>query len=164
MEEWKQIVLDGEKWSYEVSNYGNVRNMATGKPLKPQQQKKGYLQVKLHKNGQIKSVLIHRMVAIMFIPNPNKLSEVNHISEVKTDNRVENLEWCTREYNMNHGTLNERRVSKITKPVYYVENDVAVVYPSIISTETDGFCKSCVRECCKGNREQHKGKRWRYVK
>lgn len=167
MEQWKQIIIDGEKWNYEVSNCGNVRN-SQGLVLKPRLTKNGYLQVGINKNGKRKVVYVHRLVAIAFIPNPNELPEVNHMSEVKTDNSVENLEWISHVDNMNHGTLQERQkksnLGKHDKPVYYVENGVAVVYPSVKATELDGYDKSCVGGCCRGERSHHKGKKWRYVK
>lgn len=69
---------------------------------------KGYLTVVLSKNGHSGNFLSHRIVAEAFIPNPNKYDSVNHKNEIKTDNRVDNLEWCDRAYNNNYGTRNER--------------------------------------------------------
>ena len=115
MEVWKKI----NNLPYEVSNYGNVRNLS-GKILKPAV-KRGYLTVNLYCNGQKQSKLIHRLVGETFIPNPDNLSQINHKNEIKSDNRVENLEWCDSKYNNNYGTRNERlSTSKVGKnnPMY----------------------------------------------
>lgn len=117
---------------YEVSNLGNVRSVdrtdtfcnsrkgtivsrtKKGKNLKPIFDGKGfYLQVSLSKNGISKRYLIHRIVAKAFIPNPENLPEVNHKDECKTNNSVENLEWCTHKYNNNYGSKkNQTRGTK----------------------------------------------------
>jgi len=86
--------------TYEVSNIGNVRNIKTGRILKPRS-RGGYLAVNLYNNGQ-KSPDIHRLVAKAFIPNINNSPVVNHINGNKADNRVENLEWCTVKENNIH--------------------------------------------------------------
>ena len=114
---WKDI--EGYEGKYQVNQIGQVRSLnyhMTGKTkrLKPVTNTFGYLQVHLSKNGKCKYYVVHRLVAQAFIPNPDNLPEVNHINEVKTDNRVSNLEWCTREYNNNYGARNER-VSKALK-------------------------------------------------
>ena len=70
--------------------------------------RQGYLTVTLHINGKTVRIFVHRLVAMAFIPNPENLPCVNHKDEVKTNNNVDNLEWCTREYNNNYGTRNER--------------------------------------------------------
>ena len=102
MEIWKKI--DGFE-TYSVSNMGRVRNDGTGKVLKPQIER-GYQRVHLYPGGRW--MRVHRLVALTFIPNPDNLLQINHINEDKTDNRVENLEWCTAQYNTNYGTHMER--------------------------------------------------------
>lgn len=160
MEVWKQIIIDSEEWSYEVSSYGRVRNSKTGRLLKFTTTKDGYLRTTLCKQGKAKNFLVHRLVALMFIPNSDKTkTEVNHKSEVKTENFVENLEWVSHEENMRWGT----QPQKHCKAVYYIENGVAIVYPSARSAELDGFSGDCISACCRGKHKTHKGKEWHYV-
>ena len=113
MEIWKDI--EGYEGLYQVSNKGRIKSLnykRTGKEgiLKGKADKNGYLIVFLYKNRKPKPFLIHRLVAEAFIPNVNDLPEVNHIDENKENNHVENLEWCTRKYNMNYGTRTKRSV------------------------------------------------------
>lgn len=95
MEEFRQI--EGFE-NYSISNIGNVRNDKTGRILKGVLNS-GYLRVKFGKDGKEKVYLIHRLLAIAFIDNPDNLKEIDHINQVKTDNRVDNLRWCSRENN-----------------------------------------------------------------
>lgn len=105
MEYWKII----EKFpKYEVSTYGRVRNIKTQKYIYVKKHTGGYRQVIIAKNGKSYSLYIHRLVAQAFIPNPSNLPCVNHKDEDKTNNHVENLEWCTPEYNANYGTGKKR--------------------------------------------------------
>lgn len=109
-EMWKDI--PGYEGLYQVSNLGNIRSLkyAGGNKVKllKQATTNGYKQVQLSKNGKGKNHLVHRLVAIAFIPNPNNLPVVNHKDENPSNNNVDNLEWCTQEYNINYGTRNER--------------------------------------------------------
>lgn len=114
MEIWKDI--KGYEGLYQVSNKGRVKSLGNNKTrkekilsLKPNN--KGYIRVTLYKNNIKKHFSVHRLVAEAFIPNPDNLPQVNHIIddfEHRSDNRVENLEWCTAEYNSNYGTHNEK--------------------------------------------------------
>lgn len=115
MENWKKIL----KTTYSVSDKGNVRNDKTGKVLK-QQMRNGYLAVRLYANGTNKLYDVHRLVAEAFIPNPDNLPQINHKSEVKTENFVENLEWCNGKYNSNYGSRNKKISDKQTKKAVWI--------------------------------------------
>lgn len=113
MEEWKDI--QGYEDMYMVSNLGNVISLKREEPyLMKHHEHNGYLYVMLSIDGVKRFVTIHRLVAVAFIPNPDNLPEVNHKDEDKTNNHVENLEWCSREYNASYGTVKER-ISKSNK-------------------------------------------------
>lgn len=87
---------------YDVSTYGEVTNVKTGRILKPDPNRTGYLRVTLCKDGTAKRFFIHRLVALVHIPNPRCVREVNHKNGIKTDNNAENLEWCTSSENKRH--------------------------------------------------------------
>lgn len=111
-EEWRDI--DGYDGVYQVSDIGRVRSKKYGrwKVLKPRKNRKGYFQVILYRNGNKdrEQPYVHRLVANAFIPNSDEnKTQINHKNEDKTDNRVENLEWCTVQYNQTYNDLNLRK-------------------------------------------------------
>lgn len=171
MEVWKTI-KDYEE--HEVSNLGRVKNLnyhRTKKEgiLRPVSNGRGYLTVILYKNGKSKKFLVHRLVAEAFLPNPDNLPEVNHKDEDKTNNRVENLEWCDRKYNINYGKRNDK-VSKSntngnrSKPVLQFTLDGTFVreWPSTNECDRNGFSQGHVAACCRGERKKHKGFIWKF--
>lgn len=105
---WKPI--NGFEDSYLISNYGNVYSIRNSKIMKPKKTRDGYLHIGLSKNGKVKNMAIHRLVGMAFIPNPQNKPTINHLNEIKDDNRVDNLEWATyREQNI-FGTRIERAI------------------------------------------------------
>ena len=164
---WKTVVYDGEVYeNYEVSNQGRIRSLnyrRTGKVqvLKSRVNSSGYLTVRLCKDGKTKMCYVHRLVAFTFIPNdnPTEKTEVNHISEVKTNNRVENLEWCNREQNINHGTRTERSAETKSKKVICLET--GEVFDSINDVQRKlGLDQSHISKCCNGKQQTCGGYHW----
>lgn len=143
---------------YAVSDDGQVWSYKSKKFLKPMSDSDGYLQVSLCKEGKVKSRKIHRLVAEAFIPNPLGLPQVNHRNEVKSDNRIENLEWCSAKDNVNYGTRTERT----RKPVYCIELDKTFESLSAAAAEVNGSVGH-ISNCCQGKRNTHCGYHWCYA-
>ena len=117
MEEWRAV--PGYEGLYEVSNKGNVRNVRRNKLLRLPKTNNRYIRISLCKNGIKTGLTVHRLVAEAFLPNPDNLPEVNHKDEDKTNNRVENLEFCDRSYNINYGSRNIRVKETAIKKGYW---------------------------------------------
>lgn len=107
MEIWKDIPNYPK---YQISNLGRVRSLKGEQPLilKTYKYTNGYVNAALWKNKRTHKMLLHRLVAKAFIPNPNGYNEVNHKDEDKTNNRADNLEWCDHRYNLNYGSVKEK--------------------------------------------------------
>lgn len=180
-EYWKPVV--GYEGLYMVSNCGRIKSLDTyrkgkngsirfckGKILKPGTTKNGYLLVGLYKNGKVKFHLVHRLVAEAFLPNPDNLPEVNHKDEDKTNNNVENLEFCDRTYNANYGTGIERQKKKQLNDIkksksvlqYDLEGNFIKEWKSTRECGRNGFNQGNVAACCRGELKKYKDFIWKY--
>ena len=154
-EVWKDVA--GYEGLYKVSNKGNIYSVERvdsrghrrgGRMLKPGRNSHGYLTVGLYKNGKSKTKNVHRLVAETFIPNPKGFLEINHKDENKSNNEMSNLEWCTREYNINYGKRTEK-VSKKVRAVNAKTGEV-ITFNSTHDAGRKGYCQSYVAKACKG--------------
>lgn len=172
-EAWKAV--SGYEGIYEISNLGRVKSLKRKCPYqdgfrtKPERILKtniingGYAQVTLEKSGTRKSLLVHRLVAMAFIPNPEAFPQVNHINGNKTDNRAENLEWCTAKENMVHSVVNCLRSD--LKPVVMLSKDGCIVRKFNGLKEaarSTGIARQNIRFCCNHERRTAGGYFWRW--
>lgn len=166
--EWK--APDGYEGLYLVSNFGLVYSVRRGKILKPDNAR-GYLQVTLQKNGAKERRKVHRLVAELFVQNPNNFSYVNHKDENKENNSADNLEWCTVAYNNTFGERTKK--SKLTQ-IKNAANlgktrlvkciDTGKAYESTKQAEREtGVYHSHISKCCSGKAKTAGGMRWEYV-
>lgn len=188
--EWRAI--PGYEDMYEVSSGGAVRALPRidaggffrqGKLLQPYAQKSGYLNVKLrNRNGERQAFGVHRLVAAAFLPNPDGLPQVNHKDEVKTNNGVSNLEWCSVDYNLNfkngrtkrRNTLkananNTKHLKALAKaqrmPVVQLTLDGQLVkrWPSAYAAGKAGYGMPGINDCCHHKRNTNHGYKWEFA-
>lgn len=180
MEEiWKDI--EGYEGLYQVSNLGNVRSVyridrlgrvKRGKSLRKHNVYNGYIQVALSKNGVKSYKLVHRLVAQAFIHNPDNLPVINHKDEDPSNNRADNLEWCTQKYNVNYGTGIERRAklcvgaNKNSKAInqYTLSGEFVTTWTYLGEIKnTLGYRISNICACCNGRQKNAYGFQWRFA-
>ena len=152
---------------YLISESGEIFSLKSNRNLKPYKTTKGYLQVRLDSG---KAFHVHRLVAEAFIPNPDNLPQINHKNEDKTDNRVENLEWCDCLYNVNYGNgINKRSCSlSITKSkrVAKCNSNMEIIeeFNSVLEARAlTGINNSKIGECCNGKRRSAGGYKWKWL-
>ena len=159
--------IKGYEGLYEVSDKGRVRSMKFGKEriLSPGKLQNGYLRVNFCKNGEKKNLLVHRLVAQAFIPNPDNMTEVNHKDEDKDNNSVQNLEWCDRKYNVNYGNRNQMVSMKLSKPIlqYTKSGEFVREWKSTYDVERNlGYFHNSISYCCNGKNKSAYGYVWKY--
>ena len=178
MEVWKSI--RGYENLYEVSSYGRVRSLRhlvkqsgnkgttfsryyNGKVITQREGIGGYIFVCLSNGASKKTLRVHKLVAEAFIPNPNNYPQINHKDENKSNNRVDNLEWCSPSYNCNYGTRIDRIIAKTGKPVgqYDINGEFIQEFPSVSeASRTLGISFSSIASMANGRKRVKNGKEY----
>lgn len=178
-EVWKDV--PNYEGIYKASNFGRIKMVkrtlidSLGKKinkkehiLKPRTGNRYYM-IALYKNGKREDLLLHRLIAQTFIPNPENKPFVNHKDENCFNNCSDNLMWCTQKENMNWGTINERmsKNSKSKRKVNQYDMDGNFIKQWDCMTDfykSKGLkLKTGIIECCKGRRQSHMGYKWKYA-
>ena len=168
-EVWRDI--EGYEDLYQVSDQGRVKSLGrkwrkSERILKPVVRHDGYVVVGLYSGGKPKTFKVHRLVCEAFHENPGNKPQVNHINEIKTDNRASNLEWATARENSNFGTRTERLGKAQSKPVgqYTRDGELVKIWPSAREVERQtGFRHGYICQSANGKRKQAYGFIWKYV-
>lgn len=159
-----QINKDGEVRSLErkvVGAKGMCKRAAYGSTKKLTLRANGYYAVGLWKNNNQKIENIHRLIAIAFIPNPNNYPEVNHIDGDKTNNKIENLEWCNQSYNVKHAY--DTGLNSKIKPVICNETGKIFASASEAARKIGGKAtQSSISACARGRRKSAYGYTWEF--
>lgn len=160
--------------NYAVDELGNIYSLKRNKKLTPKRNWDGYLRVQIWEHNKCSFVSIHRIVAKVFIPNPENKPFVNHKNGKKDDNRVENLEWCTQKENIKHAFDNglskpcKNNDPSASKPIKQLSLDgkLIKIYPSAMElVRQTGFSRSSIGNCCrkkKGFKTAY-GYRWDFL-
>ena len=165
-EVFKEIPFTHGKYS--VSNKGSVRNNHIDSEVAQFEYHNGYLGVCLYVDGKHYNRRVHRLVAEAFIPCNNCSLPINHKDENKKNNSLDNLEWCTSEYNNNFGTRRKRISKALSKPVnqYDLNGNFIRTYGSITEASyvicNNIHGSSNISKVCKGQRNTYKGYKWKY--
>lgn len=181
-EVWKDV--KGYEGYYQVSNFGRVKSVPriityvdgrvwnyNGKMLSTRLNRDGYPCLGLVKDTEQKHVRVHRLVAEAFIDNPHEYLEVNHIDEDKANNHYTNLEWCTRKYNMNHGTGMKRshshpnaikrlEDSKVPIVGINIKTEDEIRFESVNAAGRSGFPRRNVNAAITGSDKSCRGYVW----
>lgn len=174
MERWKEI--DGFNGRYFISDMGRIKNYKGHIKTYYSKNPQGYDIAILYIDKKLKGYSVHRLVAKAFIDNPLNLPVVNHIDGDHTNNKVNNLEWCTQSYNMKHAYKNGRlshllelntknnklRMKRVGK---YDNNDILIeIYDSTSSAgKVNGICKGSISKCCNGILKTTGGFTFKYI-
>lgn len=168
--EWRQIIIDGIKTNYEVSNIGQVRNMKTKRILSQYTDKDGYKHASIIVAGRQYHPGVHRFVALAFIPNPENKPQVNHKNGIKEINVVDNLEWSTNSENVRHAFKTGLKYSVLGSDnilSHYTDDqieDVCMYLEAGISnksiSEKTGVDRKYITDIKKGRRWRHISKKY----
>ena len=157
---WRPVA--GYEECYEVSSFGDLRSVRSGKIAAKNLMGSGYVKADLWKDGKRRQTSVHRLVAEAFIDRPDGMTEVNHIDGDKTNNATSNLEWTNRRGNTHHSRY---VLGNDVKPVLSVdpESGVETYYPSIEEAGRQGFSASGIYDALNGRKKTHGGKLWSFT-
>ncbi len=163
---WKEINHPFLINKYEISSTGKIKIKSDGRILSIRIGKRGYYSKMFKINKQIKTFTIHRLIAMTFIPNPDKKICINHINGIKTDNRIINLEWCSHKENIRHafgmGLVKSPWLNKFGKnhvrsiPCIQYDfnmNEIARFEGQHAAARDTGICVKKINACIKGKRK-----------
>ena len=169
MEEWRDV--KGYEGFYQVSDLGNLKSNKGYKKASINQD--GYYQTTLYKNGVKRNVLVHRLVAEAFLPNPYNKPTVNHIDGNKLNNKLDNLEWATNKEQTQHAikklgfksVISDKcRKRQIELHQRKVKRSDGIVFESIkIASDGNESLRKHINACCRGQRKTAGGYSWEYV-
>lgn len=182
-EEWRDIVIEknGVVYDYtglyQVSNLGRVRSLRRDMVLKPKLNRDKYEVVCLNRKGNQSHFFVHRLVATMFLDNPDNLPEVNHISKVRNENHIGNLEWCDRQYNVQYSSCKrsddwkKQQSDRMSK--YFLNNKhhkskkvLCVETGEVFNTVKEAemwLGRRGISDCARGRQNTCGNYRWQYV-
>lgn len=140
-------VIEGTEGKYSVSPFGEVKGM---RGLLSQSETNGYYMVGIKIHGAFRQVLVHRLVAKAFLSNPDGLPQVNHKDENKLNNHIDNLEWCTAQYNMEYSHAKSYTLISPT-------GEVTEVFNLRQFCKANGLTDSYMLKVLSGKHKQHKG-------
>lgn len=169
---WKDI--PGYEGLYQVSNQGNIKSFVKSTKhqnqshlLKQHVNNSGYFYVQLYiDKGKRKHFLVHKLVAMAFLENPNNYPCVNHKDENKLNNCVDNLEYCTYQYNNAYGTAKIRTFTSKSKPVQQLTLDgiwLATYHSPETAAKLLNVSRTAIIDCCNGKKDFSFGYKWQYV-
>ena len=155
--------------NYTIDTLGNVFN-SKGKKLKYYKSKSGYLSVTLYRKGKNKKFRVHRLVALAYIKKPINKNQVNHKNGIKTDNKVENLEWCSAKENIAHARLTGLIIDKtgkdsvLSKKIKSISKDgkESIFYGTRDCQRKTGVDRKYICRVLNGTRNHHKGVKYVY--
>ena len=163
MEDWKDI--PEYEGLYQASTLGNIKSLPKGGSgghslpivLKPSIDKDGYLFVSLYKGKRLKNYKVHRLIAQTFIESYRSDLEINHKNEIKDDNRVENLEMCDRQYNIDYGSRTRKYYRAIIQET--LEGELVQEWESVkLAASTLGISACSISNCLRGYKQSWNGK------